>query len=144
MKGRYWLRVFTLLLIAAAAASPQNTALRTTDKPTESEHRRGPKGLEGWTLNSTIPDHPNEKYPFTLVIARHGRIVQRIDGDPFVWKWIFWDGARKVAYETGSLHFNLQCNLADIATGRRLASYDCFHGVPDNAPDWLQTLEGAH
>jgi len=99
--------------------------------------------LEGWTLDSPIPDHPVETFPFTLVIARKGRVLRKIDGDPFVWRWIFWNNGREVAYESGPLHFGLQCILASVATGKQLASYDCFHGVPDNAPDWLKALEKA-
>ena len=144
MKGRYWLRVFIVFLIAAAA-SPQATRIRTADPPTESEHRRGPNGLEGWTLNYAVVGHsPDEKCPMTLVIARNGHVIQRIEGEPFVWKWIFWAGGGQVAYEAAPLHFSLNCVLSDVETGRRLASYDCFHGVPDNAPEWLKTLEGEH
>jgi hypothetical protein len=35
----------------------------------------------------------------------------------------------------------MACILADVATGKQLASYDCFHGVPDGAPAWLKALE---
>jgi hypothetical protein len=73
-----------------------------------------------------------------------GRVLRKIDGDPFVWQWIFWDNGRQVAYESGPLHFGLQCTLVNVRTGKKLASYDCFHGVPSDAPDWLKALEKAH
>ncbi|MFL6306999.1 MAG: hypothetical protein ACJ72H_25995, partial [Candidatus Sulfotelmatobacter sp.] len=62
---------------------------------------------------------------------------------PFVWKWIFWARGRQIAYEAGPLHFGMLCILADIQTGRELASYDCFHGVPVDAPDWEKALDAA-
>ena len=71
--------------------------LRTKEKPTESEHVRGPNGLEGWTLERRfrIQVYGDEKFAFTLVIARGGRVVRRIDGDPIVWRWIFWEDGRR-------------------------------------------------
>ncbi len=78
-----------------------------------------------------------------LVIARNRHVIQQISGDPFVWQWTFVDNGRQVAYESGQPHLGLQCYLADIDTGRQLASYDCSHGIPANAPDWLRKLETA-
>lgn len=129
-------------LIVAAAGNTQTAP--PAKQPTPSAHRAGPDGLAGWTLDSPIPDHPGGTFPFTLVIAHNGRVIRKIDGDPFVWQWIFWSDGRQVAYESGPLHFGLQCILVSVATGKQLASYDCFHGVPDNAPAWLKTLEGEH
>lgn len=127
------------VFLAAAAACPQSAP--PADKPIPSAHRAGPDGLEGWTLDSPIPDHPGETFPFTLVIARKGHVLRKIEGDPFVWQRIFWNDGREIAYESGPLHFGLQCNLVSVATGKQLASYDCFHGIPDNTPDWLKALE---
>jgi hypothetical protein len=140
MKAAAAFGVFGILLFAAFAR-PQSAT--PADNPTPSEHCAGPNGLEGWTLLSPLPDSPQEKYPFTLVIARKGRIIRRIDGHPFVWRWLFWNNGRQVAYESGPLHFGLQCTLASVATGKTLATYDCFHGVPESAPDWLKVLETA-
>jgi hypothetical protein len=133
-----------LLVVVSAPAFTSSQTAPSTDAPIESEHTRGPHGLEGWTLNDSAPDHPNEKFPMTLVIARDGRILRKIDGSAFVWKWIFWDRGREVAYESGPFHFSLECILADIKTGKERASYDCFHGIPENAPHWLKTLETSH
>jgi hypothetical protein len=141
MKAASFFKLTAILLIGANAR-PQ--PVPSADQPAQSEHIPGPHGLEGWTLNDSVPDHPNEKFPMTLVIARNGRILRRFDGSAFVWKWIFWDQGRKVAYESGPFHFSLQCVLADIKTGKELASFDCFHGIHDGAPDWLRTLETAH
>jgi hypothetical protein len=128
-------------LLAGMAVWPQASA--TDEKPVESEHRRGPEGLEGWTLNSSIPDEApgGEKYPFTLVIARNGREIRRIEGDPFVWQWIFWADGKQVAYESGPLHFGMSCILADIETGHQLTTVDCYHELPKDAPEWVVKLE---
>jgi len=113
----------------------------TSDSLKPSEHRPGPHGLEGWTLNGPIPDDPEARYPFVLVIARNGREIRRFEGGVFVWKWMFVDDGRRVAYESGPLHFGLSCVLADIASGRELETYDCYHELPDNVPEWVQALE---
>ena len=129
------------ILVAVALVSPARPQSRSDDKPTESEHVRGPNGREGWTLNGPLPDRPNETFPFTLVIARNGHVIRKFEGGAFVWNWIFWADGKQVAYESGPLHFSLECILADVKTGKELSSYDCFHGIPDNAPDWLKALE---
>jgi hypothetical protein len=79
--------------------------------------------------------------PFTLVIARNGKVLRKIDGNAFIWHWIFWNEGRAVAYESGPLHFGMQCELYDLKTGRVLESVDCWRGIPDDAPAWLVALE---
>jgi hypothetical protein len=112
------------------------------DRPVESAHITGPHGLEGWTLNSSLPGETNrERYPFTLVIARNGKVERKIQGSAFVWRWIFWDDGRQIAYETGPLHFGMSCELYDLNTGKVLDSVDCWQGIPDNSPAWLVALE---
>jgi len=53
---------------------------------------------------------------FTLVLARNGHRLRRIEGEPIIWKWMFWADGRQVAYETGPLHFGMSCVLADVKT----------------------------
>jgi hypothetical protein len=48
-----------------------------------------------------------------------------------------------VAYETGPFHFGMTCVLADVKTGRRMGSVDCYHELPPDAPDWVQALEAS-
>ena len=116
---------------------------QTKDKPRESEHRSGPNGLAGWTLESPIPDsnYGDQRFAFTLVLARNGRRLRRIAGAPIIWKWIFWNDGRQVAYETGPLHFGMSCVLADTNSGRELEKLDCYHQLPANVPPWVTALD---
>ena len=134
-----------LLMACSLATMARSQAKSPGEKPVESEHTKGPNGWEGWTLKSSIPGDPpgGDKYPFTLVIARNGKIVRQIDGDPFVWNWIFWADGKQVAYESGPLHFGMSCILADIESGRQLGMVDCYHELPDNAPEWAVKVESA-
>jgi hypothetical protein len=128
---------FWLWLGAAAVAQT------AAGKPTESPHIAGPHGLEGWTLDWPLPDDRDhgERHPFTLMIARRGHVIRRIKGGPLVGKWIFWADGRQVAYEEGSLHFNRVCTLVDVATGRKIASRNCFaEQLPAVSPAWEKAL----
>jgi hypothetical protein len=143
MSLRSLFALFALVLFSVQIACAQkNPAYH----PVESEHVAGPHGLEGWTLDSPLPDgqYDGERMPFTLVIARNGKVLRKIDGNAFIWHWIFWNGGQQVAYESGPLHFSLQCELYDLKTGRVLESVDCWQGIPDNSPAWLAALEKPH
>jgi hypothetical protein len=57
------------------------------------------------------------------------------DGGRFYWNFVFLPDGKQVAFEHGSLHFNLTCTLMDIHTGKRVQDYDCFRTpLPDDAP----------
>ncbi|WP_157128528.1 hypothetical protein [Cupriavidus sp. USMAA2-4] len=126
-----------MLLLAGAALAQASRA----DKPVESAHRAGPKGLEGWTESYPLAD--GQSYPSTLVIAKRRHVIRRIQGDPFVWRWVFWEKGKQVAYETGSLHFNMACRLVDIPSGRQLANLDCYRELAEDAPAWEKALRDA-
>jgi hypothetical protein len=133
------------LALTALSLPPQvqPPAAPTAEQPTESDHRHGPNGLEGWTLNYPFPDRPEDRYPRTLVLSRDGRILHRFVGQHYVWKWIFWANGRQIAYEDGPPHFAMRCILADVATARELANVDCFGELSANAPRWLKMLQEA-
>jgi hypothetical protein len=137
--------ICSVLALFTFALTPQvqPQAAQTAGQPTESEHRHGPNGLEGWTLNYPFPDRPEDRYPRTLVISQHGRILHRFAGRHYIWSWIFWENGRQVAYEDGPPHFVMHCVLVDLKTARELANVDCFDGQPGNAPRWLKTLQEA-
>ena len=139
------LKFLVLVPMCVAGSLLQCQTSKPADRPVESEHIAGPQVLEGWTLKSPLPDDQNAgaRYPFTLVIARNGRVIRRIKGNAFIWNWTFLKDGRRIAYESGPLHFGLQCELYDLKTGRVLDSIDCFHGIPENAPAWLVALEGS-
>jgi len=112
------------------------------DKPIQSANVAGPNGLEGWTESVKIEEAANEgPLPVALVIARHGKVIRRINGDPFIWNWKFQPDGRRVAYETGPLHFSITCVLADMKTGNWIASYDCYQALPPDAAAWAEDLE---
>ncbi|MFC4524356.1 hypothetical protein [Cupriavidus pinatubonensis] len=127
-----------MLLLSGAALAHQPSQ---ADEPSESAHRAGPNGLEGWTVIYPSPD--GQGYPTTLVIAQRGHVIRRIHGDPLVGKWMFWEDGRQVAYHTGSLHFNMGGVLVDIASGRQLANLDCYHELAEDAPAWEKALRDA-
>ena|SRR5690242_18293450 len=132
-----------LVALALAAVAPTNA--QPIDKTRQSVHEPGPRGLEGWTLDSPVPDsgYGDERFAFTLVIARHGHTIRRISGEPIIWKWIFWADGRQVAYETGAFHFSDTCYLIRLSDGRKLDSYDCYHNLPAAKPDWVKALDAS-
>ena len=113
---------------------------QTSGDGTESLHRRGPRGLEGWTISDPIPNE--HAMPRTLVIARDGDLLDRIDGRPLIFTWMFQDDGAHVAYSTGPLRSEELCFLIDTATGKEVAHYDCFHDpVAPTAPPWVKLLK---
>jgi hypothetical protein len=132
------------MLLALALASvlvPQTSW--PADKAAQSAHMFGPNGLEGWTLDSPVPGsgYGDERFAFTLVVARHGRIIRKISGQPIIWNWIFWADGRDVAYETGPFHLSDACILIRVSDGGVIDSYDCYSDRPPTKPDWVKALE---
>ena len=109
-----------------------------------SPHITGADGLSGWTLDYRLPDesaqYKGEYEPMTLVIARNGHEIRRIEGQPFVWDWTFWNDGRQVAVARGPKHFALFCSLFDVKTGRELQRVDCYSQPPKNAPAWVRAV----
>jgi hypothetical protein len=138
-------RNFGILLAFALAVVAAPQAPQRADKPTESAHRSGPNGLEGWTLDWPVPDsgYGDERFAVTLVIARHSHVIRRVSGDSFIWRWIFWADGRQLAYETGPLHFSAACYLVRLSDGHQLDSYDCYHDEPPQQPEWVKALEAS-
>ncbi|ADW67427.1 hypothetical protein [Granulicella tundricola] len=46
-----------------------------------------------------------------------------------------------LAYEAGPLHFGMTCNLADLATGRKLTTVDCYTASKESLPAWANALQ---
>lgn len=128
---------------ARPVLTPQTPEKNVKVASAESEHLKGPAGLRGWTLSHPFPDNPQDLYPRKLIITRNGRVIRRITGQHYIWRWIFWDGGRQVAYEDGPPHFMMRCILVDVKTGLEVENYDCFSGLPKDAPLWLESLEKA-
>ena len=141
-------RLFVIAMLAAAlaASAGAQTAAESdicTATPKDSKHVSGPHGLEGWTLESVIPDYsdPRECFSFTLVLARNGHVIRRRDAEPIIWSWLFWDDGRQVAIKEGPLHFGMNCVLEDVKSGRTVETYDCYHYPQGDAPVWLKALD---
>lgn len=133
--------LLSTFLFFCFARTDADQAATSAEQPSESEHRKGPDGLEGWTRNFQSPDDPAESYPRTLVISRHGLVIRQFTGENYIWKWIFWADGQQVAYEDGPLHLSMRCVLASVSTGRELESQDCHTKLSDDAPLSLRTLE---
>ena len=136
VRRRFTVIMGILLPIALTTPSPALLGQHTV-----SAHRKGPHGLVGWTLDYPFPDRPEEHYPRVLVVSRNGQVIRRTKGERYIWKWIFWNEGRQIAYEDGPPHFMMRCILLDVATGKRLADVDCFTQVPVDSPAWLMALE---
>ena len=134
---------FGMLLSLAVAAVGVAQEPQPGVNPSQSAHKPGPDGLEGWTLDWPLAGsgYGDERFAFTLIVASYGHIVRRISGDPIIWTWIFWSDGRQVAYETGPFHFSDTCLLIRLSDGRQLDNYDCYHGLPADKPDWVRALE---
>ena len=79
--------------------------------------------------------------PRTLVIARDGHVLHRIDGRPLIFTWMFQDDGAHIAYSTGPLHSEELCVLMDTSTGKELGNYDCFlDPAGPAAPLWVKLL----
>lgn len=140
MKRRYFCGLILAITIAAVSGAQ---ASRPEDKTTRSMRRPGPDGLEGWTLASPVAGsgYGDERFAFRLVIARHGHVIRRISGDPFIWEWAYWAKGRQIAYETGPFHFAQNCLLIRLSDGRVLEHYDCYHRAVATEPDWVKALD---
>jgi hypothetical protein len=102
---------------------------------------------KGWLIEYPNPDPVQEwrRVAGTLIIARHGRIIRRIEAGPTTfWSWNFWDGGRRVAYQMGPLHGETVCTLTDVRSGKEVAhwSSDC-RNRPEDAPAWVKAADGS-
>jgi hypothetical protein len=128
-------------------ATPIIIALTVIAAPEVTAHRAGPNGLEGWLVRERVAGVESQgPLPTSLVIARNGKIIRRlsIQGGPFYWNFVFLAGGKQVAFEHGSLHFNLTCTLMDIDTAEHIRNYDCYQTpLSDTAPQWVKQLMAA-
>jgi len=111
---------------------------RPNGPPAESTHSAGPNGLSGWTLRDNFD---GDELSTVLLIARQGKVVRRIQGNPIVWRWMFTADGKRVAYESGPLHYGLiTCYLTDIQSGKEVANFDCSRN-DSGIPNWVVRLE---
>lgn len=136
-------RSLLFVLMAAALAAPAwSQEDHCTPTPKESAQVSGPHGLEGWTLESALPDsqYGKECFSATLVLARNGRVIRKIEAGDLIRNWIFWNEGRQVAIEEGVLHFRAEFVLKDVKTGRTIGTCISYHGLPKDVPDWVTAV----
>jgi hypothetical protein len=95
----------------------------------------------GWLILYKDPDGSS---PFAgkLVVWRDGRILRSFAAEQVFWSWSFEHGGEQVAYHVGPTHGETasHCELHDLRTGRRLASWD--GDLESSArPAWTKKLD---
>jgi len=120
-------------------------------KPFRNDFKTASDGVtKGWRVDVPWPDQEDTSQNWrtigvSVVVARHGRVVRRIDGGVGIWDWDFWNGGRQVAIERGPVHGETGCDLIDIKTGKTVESWpgDCRQiSGTDNVPDWVKAASG--
>jgi hypothetical protein len=131
--------VLALTLVAPAWGQQ----VHCTAKGKATQHVAGPHGLQGWTIDYALPDssYSDECFSLELVLTRNGHVIRRRKAEPIIWRWIFWNDGKQLAIEEGPLHFGMNCVLEDLASGRTVANYDCYHDEPKQMPDWVKALK---
>ncbi len=108
------------------------------------DRRVAPDGVTvGWLVTYGNPDPGRdwERIAGTLVIARRGQVVRRIEGASTIRQWTFRHGGSQVVVETGALHGPTQCILTSVRTGRTLAETSGACDAEDEAaPAWVKAL----
>ncbi len=134
MRGWVWM----VVVAGSAGWMPRAEArARITDR------RVAEDGVtKGWMVEYPSPDKGQSDVAGTLVIARRGRVIRRIEGDSTFWGWVFWNGGRSVAYETGPLHGATMCVLRDVRSGQVVEKMlgDC-QDATEEAPAWVRAVK---
>src|SRR5579875_1521715 len=118
-----------VVLVSGQALWSQAAPRADTDKPTVSDRKAAADGVtEGWLLDYPWPDQDDpsqswRKIAGTLVLARHGKAIRKVQADSTFWNWSFWRGGLEVVYQEGPVHGPTDCVRMDVATGRVLARW---------------------
>ena len=71
------------------------------------------------------------------MIARHGKVVRKIQATQSFWSWNFWNGGREVVVQEGPPHGASWFMRMDVTSGKELETWDGdIEG--GNAPDWVK------
>jgi hypothetical protein len=99
------------------------------------------KEMAGWFVLYQDPDGGS---PFAgkLVVWRDGRIIRGFLAEQTFWSWTFEHNGEQVAFHAGPNHgeTNSHCELHDVTTGRKLATWDGDLESSDK-PAWTQGLD---
>jgi hypothetical protein len=77
----------------------------------------------------------------SAVFIFRGGIVRKIDGDPFVREFWFVDGGRKIAVESGGMHFAGWETLYDVVSLERIAEFNQSTTPISERPSWSTSSE---
>ncbi|MDP9324766.1 MAG: hypothetical protein M3P13_14105 [Acidobacteriota bacterium] len=81
--------------------------------------------------------------PLKMVIYMNGR-HRELTGDGLpVWRWMFRDGGKRVAFEQETVHGGLGVHyeLHDVATGRLVSAFSPDPENPGQPPAWVRALD---
>ena len=133
-----------MLLVTFLVCALTGSAAARPKEHVEIEDRKiAPDGItSGWVLtyDNSDPGQEWRRYPLTLVIARHGKVIRRWDITT-VRAWDFWNGGREVIYEAGGMHGPADCFRVSVGSGKQLETVPNCTQEPPNAPEWVKRLE---
>ena len=145
MRVRWY--VMTILLGLGTVHALLGQGASVSRKPFRDQVKTTQDGaIKGWLVEFPWPDQDDvsqswRTVAWTLVIAKHGKVVRRIQAPVTFWSWNFWNGGREVVIEEGHPHGTPWFTRRDITSGRELESWegDIEAG---NAPAWVKAAVG--
>src|ERR1039458_1828364 len=99
MRVRWLVVVMFLAVGVVPAVSGQGT--NGKKKPFRDQFKTAQDGVtRGWLVEYPWPDQDDvsqswRTIPWRLVIARHGKVVRKIQATQSFWSWNFWNGGRE-------------------------------------------------
>ena len=141
MRVRWLVVVMFLAVGVVPAVSGQGT--NGKKKPFRDQFKTAQDGVtRGWLVEYPWPDQDDvsqswRTIPWRLVIARHGKVVRKIQATQSFWSWNFWNGGREVVVQEGPPHGASWFVRMDVTSGKELETWDGdIEG--GNAPDWVK------
>jgi hypothetical protein len=135
-----WLSVVALLAVGVV---PSLSGQAAKKRPFRDQLQTAQDGVtKGWLVESPWPDQDDASQrwrtvAWTLVIAKHGKVVRKIQAAQSFWSWGFWNGGREVVVQEGPPHGATWFMRMDVKSGKKLETWDGdIEG--GNAPAWVK------